>query len=207
MDIINLILKIIIGFFYAILIMKLSGKANLAPVSSYDQINNYILGGIVGGILFNKNITYFEMFYVLTIWGIISIGINYLRKKSIYFKRLIDGENVTVINNGLIIRKGIETAKITVSDLYLKLRLQGVFDIQNVDLASIEQNGQLIVLTKSDELPKVLVSDKVIDYRELEVTNRDEAWLNDLLEKNECSLDDIASIEEYKGNIRINLFR
>ena len=198
MDIINLILKIIIGFFYAILIMKLSGKANLAPVSSYDQINNYILGGIVGGILFNRNISYYEMFYVLTIWGVISIGINYLRKKSIYFKRLIDGE---------IIRKGIEKAKITVSDVYLKLRLQGIYDIQNVDLARIEQNGQLIVLTKSEEIPKILVSDKVIDYRELSEYQKDEEWLNDFLAENKLSLDDIASIELFNNEIRINRFK
>lgn len=207
MDIINLILKIIIGFFYAILIMKLSGKANLAPVSSYDQINNYILGGIVGGILFNRNISYYEMFYVLTIWGVISIGINYLRKKSIYFKRLIDGENIIVINNGEIIRKGIEKAKVTVSDVYLKLRLQGIYDIQNVDLARIEQNGQLIVLTKSEEIPKILVSDKVIDYRELSEYQKDEEWLNDFLAENKLSLDDIASIELFNNEIRINRFK
>lgn len=207
MDNLILVFKILLGFLYAIVIMKLSGKANLAPISPYDQINNYILGGIVGGVLFNRNISFYEMFFVLTVWGVITLSINQARKKSMWFKRMIDGERIVVIENGAIVRKGIEKAKITVPDLYLKLRLQGVYDIMNVDLARIEQNGQLIVLTKSEELPKLLVVDKVIDHTELEDSNKDEAWLKDFLDNNKASLDDIASVEVYKGKVRVNYFK
>lgn len=206
MDNFILVTKILLGFTYAIVIMKLSGKANLAPISPIDQINNYILGGIVGSVLFNRNISFYEFFFVLTVWAIITLGFNYLRKKTLIFKRLIDGEQVDVIKHGEIIRSGIEKAKITVPDLYLKLRLQGVYDIKTVDLARVEQNGQLVILTEDESLPRLLVVDKVINDDELERAHKDREWLNQILKQNAVCLDEIASIELYEGEVRINTF-
>lgn len=210
MEYLLVILKILLGIFYAIVIMKLSGKANLAPTSAFDQINNYILGGIVGSVLFNKNITFLEFFFVLSVWAIITLSITYLRKKSMFFKRLIDGEEVEVIKQGKIIRSGVEKAKISVQDLYLKLRLQGVYDIESVELARIEQNGQLLVLSSRDNdvLPKFLVVDKVVYEDALKDYTSEEDWLDNYLKDNHIkSLDDIASIELYDGQVRIIHFK
>ena len=38
-----------------ILQINLLGKGNLAPTSAIDQVQNYVLGGIIGGIIYNKS--------------------------------------------------------------------------------------------------------------------------------------------------------
>jgi uncharacterized membrane protein YcaP (DUF421 family) len=30
------------------------GKGNLAPTSAMDQVQNYVLGGIIGGVIYNQ---------------------------------------------------------------------------------------------------------------------------------------------------------
>ncbi len=210
MDYMLVVLKIMLGISYAIVIMKLSGKANLAPSSPFDQINNYILGGIVGSVLFNRSISFIEFFFVLTVWAFITLTINFLRKKSQFFKSLIDGNEIDVINKGDIIRSGVEKGRLSIQDLYLKLNLQGIYDIKTVRLAKIQQNGQLLVLTKKDEneLPVALVIDKVIYYDKLEYYNLDEQWIHDFLTKHHIkSLDDIAGIEMYQEQARIIYFK
>ena len=103
-------IKLCIGIAYAILIMRLSGRKTLSPLSSFDQINNYILGGIIGGVLFNKNIEIIEFIFVLTLWGVITLMINYSRKKSKIIKVLIDGSPIVLIEEGKVVRAGIEPA-------------------------------------------------------------------------------------------------
>jgi uncharacterized membrane protein YcaP (DUF421 family) len=49
-------IKLTLGFFCLIVFMNLSGKGNLAPLSSADQIQNYVLGGILGGIIYSPHI-------------------------------------------------------------------------------------------------------------------------------------------------------
>ena len=49
-------IKLLIGFLALITIINISGKGNLAPNSASDQVQNYVLGGIIGGVIYNNSI-------------------------------------------------------------------------------------------------------------------------------------------------------
>ena len=51
--------------------INILGKGNLAPTSAVDQVQNYVLGGIIGGIIYNRNITVLQFVMVLLIWTVI----------------------------------------------------------------------------------------------------------------------------------------
>ena len=48
-----IIIKFVLGMLCLILQINLLGKGNLAPTSAIDQVQNYVLGGIIGGIIYN----------------------------------------------------------------------------------------------------------------------------------------------------------
>lgn len=48
------IIKLGLGFICLIIQINLLGKGNLAPSSAMDQVQNYVLGGIIGGVIYNK---------------------------------------------------------------------------------------------------------------------------------------------------------
>ena len=45
-------IKLLIGFFALTIIINVTGKGNLAPSSASDQVQNYVLGGILSAALF-----------------------------------------------------------------------------------------------------------------------------------------------------------
>lgn len=49
-------IKLLIGFFALTIIINVSGKGNLSPSSASDQVQNYVLGGIIGGVIYNNSI-------------------------------------------------------------------------------------------------------------------------------------------------------
>ena len=49
-------IKLLIGFFALTIIINITGKGNLAPSSASDQVQNYVLGGIIGGVIYNNDI-------------------------------------------------------------------------------------------------------------------------------------------------------
>ena len=49
--------KLILGLLALVLVINLTGKGNLAPASASDQVQNYVLGGIVGGVIYNSDIS------------------------------------------------------------------------------------------------------------------------------------------------------
>ena len=63
---IQILIKLALGMLSLILVINISGKGNLAPTSAADQIQNYVLGGIIGGVIYNPAITilqFFKIFY------------------------------------------------------------------------------------------------------------------------------------------------
>ena len=60
-DFLLLTIKLLIGFLALIIIINITGKGNLAPTSASDQIQNYVLGGIIGGVIYNNDISISKM--------------------------------------------------------------------------------------------------------------------------------------------------
>lgn len=46
--------KLGIGLLVIIFQINIMGKGNLAPTSALDQVQNYVLGGIIGGIIVRR---------------------------------------------------------------------------------------------------------------------------------------------------------
>ena len=53
----NVFLKLLLGLLAIILTINKSGKGNLAPTSAMDQVQNYVLGGIIGGIIYSPSVS------------------------------------------------------------------------------------------------------------------------------------------------------
>ncbi len=68
-----IIIKFVLGMLCLILQINLLGKGNLAPTSAIDQVQNYVLGGIIGGIIYNSDISVLEFIMVLLIWTLMKL--------------------------------------------------------------------------------------------------------------------------------------
>jgi len=54
---IDLAIKLTLGLLSLVIVINVSGKGNLAPSSASDQVQNYVLGGIIGGVIYNPAIS------------------------------------------------------------------------------------------------------------------------------------------------------
>ena len=48
---IEIFIKLALGLVSLVFVINVTGKGNLAPNSATDQIQNYVLGGIIGGVI------------------------------------------------------------------------------------------------------------------------------------------------------------
>ena len=53
----EILIKLALGLFSLVFVINVTGKGNLAPNSATDQIQNYVLGGIIGGVIYNSSIS------------------------------------------------------------------------------------------------------------------------------------------------------
>lgn len=171
-------MKLLLGFIVFVAQIKLTGKGNLAPATIVDQMQNYVLGGIIGGVIYNTDVSILQFVNVLLIWTLIVFSSKYLTNHNRWLKRAIDGEPLLVVSHGNIRVGTVTQVGLSANDLAYRLRAAGVNDLRDVRQAYLEQNGQLNVIFKGDETIKYpLILDGQIDPAALDAIDRDEAWL------------------------------
>ena len=202
---IEILIKLALGLVSLVFVINVTGKGNLAPNSAIDQIQNYVLGGIIGGVIYNSSITILQYAVILIMWTILVLLLKWLTNNVGFVKQMIDGKPTLLIKNGEIDPEACRSVGISASDVALKLRSQGIFQLKEVKRAVREQNGQLIVVQNGDENPKYpVITDGVIQSDVLDTLSLTEEWLIDHLNKQ--GYDNVANIfiAEYdKGQLSV----
>ena len=117
--------------------------------------------------------------------------------RSIFFRRLLCGKPVILIENGKILQENLRKTRITLDELTGHLREKDVLDPQVVQFAILETNGNLSVFpypkekpasardagvqTRKQFLPVTVVSDGKLMNSNLKLVGKNEAWVQRVL--------------------------
>ena len=184
-------IKLALGLLTIILQINLSGKSNLAPISALDQVQNYVLGAIVGGMIYSTSVTVLQYILVLLIWTLLVLVLRFLTHHNRYVKQLIDGQPQLLINGQLLVSTALKNG-MSANDLMFRLRTEGITDIRYVKRAVLEQNGQLTITQVGDDAVKnPLIVDGQVNLDALETSHHDEAWLLTQLQAQHYTVSDI----------------
>ena len=185
-------IKLALGLLTIILQINLSGKSNLAPISALDQVQNYVLGALVGGMIYSTSVTVLQYILVLLIWTLLVLVLRFLTHHNRYVKRLIDGQPQLLIKNGQLLVSTALKNGMSANDLMFRLRTEGITDIRYVKRAVLEQNGQLTITQVGDDAVKYpIIVDGQVNLDALETSNHDEAWLLTQLQAQHYTVSDI----------------
>lgn len=186
-------MKFLLGLLAMVTIINMTGKGNLAPTSAMEQIMNYVLGGIIGGVIYSRDVRIWQFAIVLLIWFVLVYGMRRLKSRSHLLQHLLDGTPTVVIVNGQVDVEACKRAKITAHELTLKLRLHNVFNIRKIKRAVVEQNGQLLLVMAGEEnLKYPLLTDGTAQINVLEAIEKDVKWLREELAKQ--GYDDLSKL-------------
>lgn len=194
-------IKLLIGFFAMVIIINISGKGNLAPTSASDQIVNYVLGGIIGGVIYNSNVKILDFVGILCIWCALVLALKWVKKHNVKAKQIIDGKALIIIDDGEIDVDNCRKLGLSAHDVAFKLRTNGIYSSKDVKRAVIEQNGQLIVIKAGEENPKFpVITDGQVHTDILKIIGKDEKWLLEEIKKHGVDKYSKVFLGEYVDN-------
>ena len=201
----DIAIKLTMGLLSLVFVINISGKGNLAPSSATDQVLNYVLGAIVGGVLYSPRISVLQYFIILMIWTMIVLILKWLKTNSVLFKSILDGQPVIIIKKGILDVEACRRAGLTANDIAFKLRTNGVYSVKKVKRAVLEQNGQLIIVLQDEENPKYpIITDGTVQTNILEAIDKDTDWLQEQLkEMGYENISDIFLAEYDNGKINV----
>lgn len=205
---VGVLLRFAIGFAIVIIHMNLSGKTQLSQFTPIDFIGNFILGGIIGGVIYNDSIPLLQYVFLLLIGcGFVS-GLNFLTKKISVFRSMAIGRSIPIIKDRQFLTETIQKNKnrIDLPTIASQLHAQGIKSLQLVYYAQIEPSGQLTVFCDKKDLPSlILIAQGCIFSHNLEQIGKDKEWLLAALEQNQTTLEDVFVAEFWDEKLSFTL--
>lgn len=196
------LLKFIIGFVIIIAHMNISGKTQLSQMTAVDLIGNFVLGGIIGGVIYSDTVPMFQYIIVLFIGvGLISL-LNFISKNLTSFRTVTIGEPIPIIKNGRFLMDNIvhKSGKIDILNVASQMHQQGINAFQEIYYAQIEPNGQLTAVCGRARIPSVIVmkDGQIIDAN-LKSTEKTQEELQKVLAGLHIQQDDVFLGEFWDG--------
>jgi uncharacterized membrane protein YcaP (DUF421 family) len=151
-QLIMVIWKSALVFVILVGLARVIGRKLLAQMSYFDFTVAITIGSISGSYV----VQMIQGMWVLiapALLASLAILFDYIHLKSLWFRKITEGEPVIVMHNGKILEDNMRKLRYHLDNLEAQLRNVGVFDFNEVEFAVLEPNGQLSVLKKSQNLP------------------------------------------------------
>lgn len=159
--------------FYAVLLLllRIMGKREIAALSPFDLVVTIMIAELAALPMENPDITLLDALVPILTLTLAEIVVSYATLKSETVRLLLTGSPSIIIRGGEIIESEMRRVRYNLGDLMLQLRLKGVSNIADVEVAILETNGELSVILKSQRRPLVPADlDVETDYEGLPLT-------------------------------------
>ncbi|MGG0552564.1 DUF421 domain-containing protein [Priestia aryabhattai] len=147
----NFIWQSVILILAGILLLRIAGRKSIAQMTLAQTVVMISLGTIIVQPIVEKSMV--KAIGGAAIFVLAILILEYLQLKSNKFEKFLTGKSKTVIQNGQLETKQLRKLRLTVDQLEMRLRNQGVSNIQDVKTATIEPNGQLGYELQEDAKP------------------------------------------------------
>lgn len=187
------IIRTVILYITVVMVMRLMGKRQIGQLQPFEFVVTIMIAELASIPMEETGIPLIRGLTPIIILFILHVTISLLSLKSQSFRRIICGTPSVLIEKGKIKEKELRKLRYSISDLLEQLRVKNYSNINDVEFAVLETNGQLSVIPKAEkqpvvaediniinpptQLPLTLVLDGVMQQKNLDKLNLDKQWL------------------------------
>ena len=198
-------MRTVILYVALIAVIRLMGKRQIGQMEPSEFVVTMLVANLAAIPMQEADMPLLSGLVPMLIVLIMELTFSYLSMKSIRLRKLLCGKPVILIENGKVIQKNLRRTLVTLDELSGHLREKDVLDIQAVQYAILETNGNLSVFPYPSELPAsagdtgikpsarslpvTVISDGRLLQENLKKAKKDGAWLRKVLHERSASVD------------------
>lgn len=177
-------MKLIVGMIGILAFLRITGKAQMGQLTHLDTVSTFVIGALVGGVLYNPDMTIWHLIFALAVWTAFNMLVRFAMR-SAYLRHLIKGESVFLVKDGILNFRNFKRNSLEMEQFRLMLRQKGIFSMFDVDDVLFEANGAVTVLSPGQTTYSVLlVNNGEIVESSLAQFNHTQEWVQKAIKRN-----------------------
>ena len=215
-------LRTLILYIVLVLTVRLMGKRQIGEMEPADFVVTMLIANLAAIPMQDSAIPLLSgLVPILVILGL-ELVLAVATMRSIRIRNIFCGKPVVLMENGRIIEKNLKKTRVNLDELTMHLREKDIFDLTTVKYAILETNGQVSALlyakaapaaakdagirVKDTELPITLISGGRLLEKNLALSGKSRAWLDETLHRHGCTVRAVLLLTVDKGG-RVYLVR
>ena len=215
-------IRTILLYLVLITVVRMMGKRQIGQMEPSEFVVTMLVANLASIPMQDGGIPLFSgVIPILTVLGL-ELVLSVLSMKSVRLRKILCGKPVILVENGNILQQNLKKTRITLDELTGHLREKDVLDLQTVQYAILETNGNLSVFpypkekpasakeagvqVKKQYLPITIISDGEMMAKNLKKANKDKAWVHRVLRERQATVEDTWLLT-VDGSDRIVFYR
>lgn len=196
----TLITRSLIIYIIVLFLLRLMGKRQIGEMQPFELVITLIIADLATMPMSETALPLMHGIIPIITLTFIHLLITFLIRKSLFFRKIINGKPLILINPDGIDYENLKNSNLNFSDLQENLRVEGYFNLEEILYAILQTNGTLTILpraafaplTANDldikkqqaSLPIILIADGKTIKENLQLANLDEKKINNILKSN-----------------------
>ena len=199
-------IRTLVLYLVLIAVIRMMGKRQIGQMEASEFVVTMLVANLAAIPMQDGGIPlYSGLFPCLTVLGS-ELVLSALSLRSIFFRKLLCGKPVILIENGNILQQNLRRTRVTLDELTGHLREKDVLDLRSVQYAILETNGNLSVFLyptekpasakdagispKPQQLPVTIIADGYLYRENLAIAGKTDAWVQKILREKGTTLGD-----------------
>jgi uncharacterized membrane protein YcaP (DUF421 family) len=200
-----IILRTIVLYIALIIATRMMGHRQVGILSGHNYLVAAGIVSLAAVRMVNPESSLTSGLAIIFVYSGVNVLLSYIDSR---IPRLVDRGSIVLMKDGILLKKNMKDAHITIDNLLAQLRLKGAHNLSEIHTIILEPNGKISVIkrshavplnrkqmqlsTKNTSIPSILIYNGNIDYNILKNKGLDSEWL--LTKIQEKGITDIKDI-------------
>lgn len=199
MELLKICLSSFISLLSLFVFMKILGNRQMSQLSMFDYVNGITIGSIAAEMATSLEDDFIKPLVAMLVYTVLMYLMSLACSKSIKARKIINGKSYLLYQNGRLIEKNFKKSKLDINEFLTQCRINGYFNLADLDTAILETNGNVSFIPTSTKRPVIpedlelspvqekpvfnVIIDGQIVYDNLKATGNDINWLHQNLKR------------------------
>lgn len=203
----TILIRTVIIYVILTVIMRIMGKRQLGELDVGELVITIILSEIAATPITNPEHSIFEAIVPALTLALLEILTSVLILKAPIFKKILSSRPAVLVARGVIDFETMKKVRISLEELVSQIRQNGIYDLNEVDYAILEENGKMSVIPKNanrqpdktdmkvycpdNGIMHLVISDGSVNSHGLSIIKKDRSWLERRLSRLGVAIKDV----------------
>lgn len=152
-EVLKIIILSISSIITLFILTKIMGNREMSQLTMFDYINSITIGSIAAEMSTSLESNFIQPLTAMIVYAIFILIITMISNKSMKFRRFVSGKSLVLYENEKLYRENFKKSRLDLSEFLSQCRVNGYFNLSDLQSIILEANGKLSFLPKSNRRP------------------------------------------------------